>query len=175
MTRYLLYILSPALSALLMHAQPAQEYALKAAVIYNITKFVEWPPYAFKTPSDTLNVCVLGENPFGDALKQALGGKLHENRTFTVREVREAGAASGCHVLFVSASEQKRFRSILEQVSSRATLTIGDADDFALAGGIVDLRLKDLKIQLQVNLAAADRSRIRISSRLLSLAEIIGK
>jgi len=92
-----------------------------------------------------------------------------------VRYPHDSGAASSCHVLFVSASEQKRFRSILEQVSSRTILTIGDADDFAAVGGIVDLRLKDLKIQLQVNLAAAERSRIRISSRLLSLAEIVGK
>jgi|SRR5690242_7834142 len=175
MTRYLIYLLATALAASLMRAQPAPEYALKAAVIYNITKFVEWPPDAFNGRSDPLNVCVFGENPFGDALVQALNGKLHENRRFTVRYPHDSGAASSCHVLFVSASEQKRFRSILEQVSSRTILTIGDADDFAAVGGIVDLRLKDLKIQLQVNLAAAERSRIRISSRLLSLAEIVGK
>ncbi len=175
MTRYLTYALATALAGVTARAQPAPEYALKAAVIYNITKFVEWPPDAFNSRSDPVKVCVLGENPFGDALVQALSGRLHENRNLTVRYLHDSGAAIGCHVLFVSTSEQNRFRSILDQVSSRATLTIGDADDFAALGGIVDLKLEDRKVRIQVNLAAAAKSQIRISSRLLSLAEIVKK
>ena len=175
MTRSLACVLGCALVTSPARAQPAQEYALKAAVLYNITKFVEWPPQAFKGRSDPLTVCVLGENPFGDALIEALNGKLHESRGFNVRNFRDISSAGGCQVLFVSASEQKRFRSILDEVSARATLTIGDADGFTAAGGILNLKLEELKVRLQVNLAAAEKSGIRISSRLLSLAEIVNK
>ena len=175
MTKRVVYIFTIALTASLMRAQLAPEYALKAAVIYNITKFVEWPPNAFKSASDPLDVCLIGEDPFGDALVEALSGKLHENRSFAVRNLRDIGSVRDCQVLFVSASEQKRFRSILEEASSHATLTIGDSDGFTAAGGIVNLRIEQLKIRIQVNLAAAERSRIRISSRLLSLAEIVEK
>jgi|SRR5581483_2779301 len=175
MTRRVVYIVATTLAASLMRAQSAQEYALKAAVIYNITKFVEWPQDAFNGRLDPLHVCVLGENPFGDALVQAFSGKVHDGRSFTVRNLRDMNSAGGCQVLFVSASEQKRFRSILEEASSHSTLTIGDSDGFTAAGGIVNLKLEEQKIRLQINLAAAERGRIRISSRLLSLAEVVGK
>ncbi len=106
MTKGLACILAVALLTSPLPAQPAQEYAVKAAVLYNITKFVEWPPEAFKSRSDPVNVCVLGENPFVDALAEALGGKLHDNRSFAVRYLHDSSAASACQVLFVSASEQ---------------------------------------------------------------------
>jgi YfiR/HmsC-like len=176
MTRYLIYILSTTLAASpLLRAQPPAEYALKAAVLYNVTKFVNWPPGAFQNGSDPVNICVLGEDPFGDVLAEALNGKLHDDRSFVVRYLRNSSAASGCQVLFISASEQKRLRAILEEAPPQGTLTIGDTEDFAAQGGIVSLKLEDRKIRIQVNLAAAAKSRIRISSRLLSLAEIVKK
>ena len=161
------------LATALMGGEPAEEYALKAAVLYNVTRFVEWPPEAFKSPSDPITICILGENPFGDALKQAVDGKTHDGRKFVVRQVPDVSKAGTCQVLFISSSEQKRFRSILTEVPSRATLTVGDTGGFTNQGGVVNLSVEGQKIRLQVNLAAANHAHIRISSRLLGLAEIV--
>ncbi len=153
--------------------QGAEEYALKAAVIYNITKFVEWPPEAFTSPSDRITICVLGENPFGDALNQAVTGKAHDGRMFAVRKVPDASAVNGCQILFVSSSERARFRTILESVPSRGTLTIGDTEGFASQGGIVNLKVESGKIRIRINVGVAEQQKLRISSRLLGLAEIV--
>src|SRR5689334_4468687 len=106
-------ILGIHLAATVARAQMAEEYTLKAAVLYNVTKFVEWPPEAFRSSSDPVAICVLGENPFGDALSQAVGGKLHDGRKFAVRQVNDVSKANGCQILFVSSSEQKRLHAIL--------------------------------------------------------------
>jgi hypothetical protein len=151
----------------------AEEYTLKAAVLYNVTKFVEWPPEAFRSSSDPVAICVLGDNPFGDALSQAVGGKVHDGRKFAVRQVNDVSKASGCQILFVSSSEQKRLHSILVGTPSGGTLTISDTEGFTAEGGIVNLRVEGDKIRLQINVGAAERQRVRISSRLLGLAEIV--
>ena len=166
-------ILGIHLAAAVTHEQTVDEYVLKAAVLYNVTRFVEWPPDAFKSPSDPIAVCILGENPFGDELSQVVSGKVHDGRKFTVRRVPDVSEAHGCQILFVSSSEQKRFRSILEGVPSRGTLTIGDTEGFSAQGGIITLLLEGEKIHLHVNVGVAERARVRISSRLLGLAEIV--
>lgn len=156
-------------------AQSAEEYALKAAVLYNVTKFVEWPREAFKGPGDPVQVCILGDNPFGDTLSQAVGGKIHDGRTFAVRQVPDIEKTRDCQVLFISASEQKRFRAILDGIPAYGTLTVGDTETFATEGGILNLKVEGVRIRLQVNVSAAEQHGIRISSRLLGLAEIVRK
>ena len=88
----------------------ADEYRVKAAFLYNFAKFVEWPPQAFKSPSDPIVIGVLGKNPFGDALADEVAGKTLGGRAFQVREVTDAQQASGCQIVFVSSSERKRLR-----------------------------------------------------------------
>jgi hypothetical protein len=83
-------------------AQVIEEYQIKAAFIYNFAKFVEWPPQAFKTSTDPITICVLGQNPFGNALEQAVSGKTVEGRTFVVRQLSSELPATGCQILFVS-------------------------------------------------------------------------
>jgi hypothetical protein len=161
------------LAAALTPGQTPAEYALKAAVLYNITKFVEWLPEAFKNPADPIAICVLGENPFGDTLNQVVSGKVRDGRKFAVRQISDVSNANGCQILFVSSSEQKHFHSILEGAPSRGTLTIGDTEGFATKGGIVNLRVEGDKIRLQINVGVAEKQRIRVSSRLLGLADIV--
>jgi hypothetical protein len=149
----------------------ADEYPVKAAFLFNFAKFVEWPVAAFKGPEDPLAICVLGQNPFGTALEDVVRDKAVANRAFVVRGVLNTQQATSCQILFVSASERKRFRILLDELKGRSILTVGEADDFTASGGIINFRLKDARVRIEIDAKAAERAGLHISSKLLSLAE----
>ena len=144
----------------------ADEYPVKAAFLFNFAKFVEWPAVAFKSPEDPIAICVLGQDPFGTALEEVVRNKTVANRTFVVREVLNAQQAITCQIVFVSASERKRFRLLLDGLKGRSILTVGEADDFTASGGIINFKLKDARVRIEIDAGAADRAGLRISSKL---------
>jgi hypothetical protein len=153
--------------------QTAEEYQVKAAFLYNFAKFVEWPTQAFKGSNDPITVCVLGQNPFGNALELAISGKSVAGRPFVVREIASANQAAGCHILFVSSSERKRFRSILGDLKIGGMLTVGEAQGFTADGGVINFKLEGGRIRFEINLDAAQQEQLRVSSKLLSLADVV--
>lgn len=155
--------------------QPALEYQVKAAFLYNFAKFVEWPPQSFKSPQDPISICILGQNPFGDALVETVHGKTVGGRSLVVRQLEDAREAPSCHILFVRFSEQKRLRSVLEAISGGGVLTVGETDTFTADGGIINFKIDGEKIRFQINIAATKREELHISSKLLRLAEIVGE
>ena len=164
-----------ALTAALLQAgadgTPVDEYQLKAVFLFNFAKFVEWPPQAFASPRDPFAICVLGDSPFGAALDDAVRGKTVEARPIAIRLVSSGEQARTCQILFVSASERKNMRGLLEALRSRCVLTVGDTEDFTANGGIVRFKMKDGRVRIEIDADAAGRANLRISSRLLSLAE----
>ena len=149
------------------------EYRVKAAFLYNFAKFVEWPAQSFNGAGDPLTICVLGENPFGRGLVEIVRGQVAGGRRLAVRQVADVRQAGGCHILFVSSSERSRSRSILETLNPAGVLTVGESEGFAAEGGVMNLKLEGGRIRIEVNLEAANRGHLRISSKLLSLALIV--
>jgi hypothetical protein len=156
-------------------AQAADEYRIKAAFLYNFAKFVEWPAQAFKSSSDPIVIGVVGKNPFGNTLTEAVAGKTWEGRTFQVREVVDAPQAAGCQIVFVSASERKRLGPLLNRIGNSAVLTVGETENFASEGGMITFKIEAGSVRLQINVEAARKQQLRISAKLLSLAEIVEK
>jgi len=156
-------------------AQTTDEYMVKAAFLYNFAKFVEWPPHSFKSASDPIVIGVLGKNSFGDALTSVISGKTFEGRPFRVREVADAPQAAGCQILFISSSERKQLETLLRQIGNPGVLTVGETDNFTSDGGIVNFKIENGSVRLQINVAAARRQQLHISAKLLSLAEIVEK
>jgi len=105
-------------------------------------------------------------------LEETVRGKVVGNRTFAVRQISDTQQASGCHIIFVTASETKRFLVVLEELESKHALTITETDGVDLNGGVIGLSLKDGRVRIEIDPAAAERAKLRISSKLLSLAEI---
>ncbi|HEY2844072.1 MAG TPA: YfiR family protein [Bryobacteraceae bacterium] len=161
-------------AASLAHAEGpvVDEYQIKAAFLFNFAKFVEWPAAAFKSVDEPFAICVLGHNPFGSALSDVVQGKTVANRPFIVREVSTIQQAGSCHILFVSSSEQRRVRSLMEELRGSTTLTVGETDDFGANGGVITFKLKDSRVRITINPGCAQRAQLRISSKLLSLAEV---
>lgn len=154
---------------------PAQidEAHVKAAFLYNFAKFVEWPAHTFKSPKDPITICVFDQSSFANALEDVVAGKTVEGRPLVVRRILEITPKCNCQILFVGSSERKRFRALAASMKDAPILVVGEAEGFATIVGIINLKLENGKIRFEINLEAAERSQLRISSKLLSLAEIV--
>jgi hypothetical protein len=152
-----------------VESQPVDEYQVKAAFLLNFAKFVEWPATTFKTPGNPISICVLGTNPFGRSLEEAASGKSMDGRKFAVRQIGEMGQASGCQILFVPSQQKKG----VQEASPPGVLIVGESEGFASCGGIIGFKLDSGRVRLEINVEAAERRNLRISSKLLSLAQIV--
>lgn len=157
----------------LSSAQGPTEHQVKAAFLYNFAKFVEWPIEAFATPASPLQLCVLGEDPFGSDLKDIVKGKVVAGHEVEVLNPDNLQQCKNCHILFVSPSERARARQILEALQDKSVLTIGDTKGFAEQGGMINFVLENDRVRFEINLKAAERARLRISSKLLNVAKLV--
>jgi hypothetical protein len=150
--------------------QAASEYDIKAAFLYNFTKFVEWPPQAFPAQSSQLKVCVLGENPFGKILESVIEGEEVQGRRLSFLRVDVLHNPGFCHVLFISRSERERIPAILTAVQGSPVLTVSEMDGFLEKGGAINFKVQDGKVRFEINQGAAERAGLKMSSKLLRLA-----
>jgi hypothetical protein len=151
--------------------RPAAEYEVKAAFLYNFAKFVAWPA---GSGGNEFVITILGEDPFGSALDEALAGKEVERRRVVVHRASRLEDLGRTQILFISDSERSRLPVVLKQVEGLGVLTVGEMDRFAEQGGVIHFRTEDRRVRLVVNTAAAERAGLRISSELLKLARIVG-
>ena len=155
----------------LCRAEQFNEYQVKAAFLYSFAKFVEWPPETFPSPTAEIGICVLGEDPFRALLDSTVQSKTVEGRPLTVYRLANLPIGTKCKILFIAASERYRLAAVLDALPF-GVLTVGDLPEFANRGGVIGLQLEGERIRLIVNLTAAGKARLRISSRLLGLATI---
>lgn len=152
-------------------AQASSEYQVKAAFLYNFAKFVEWPGEAFSDGSAPLVIGVIGDDPFGGALDQAINGKTIGGRSLVVRRLKWGQNLRSCHILFIGSSERKRLGQIIQSLKGASVLTVGDTGEFFQQGGIINFILEESRVKFEINSRMADQSRLRISSKLLALAK----
>ena len=150
----------------------SREYLIKAAILYNFARFTRWPAEAFASADAPLELCVIGVDPFGDALA-TLDGKRVGSRSLNTRLIAEPAMIDGCHVLFVSASERGRLAEVLAASSRAAVLTVADIPEFSQAGGIITLNIVEDRTRFDVNRLAADRAGLALSAKLLRLADSV--
>jgi len=154
-------------------AQPT-EYELKAAFVYNFAKFVEWPEDAFVSPAESLRIGILGNDPFGDALPAVIAGRSAAGRGIELRRYRRPADVSGCQILFIRPPEGELPR-VLRALDPRGVLTVGEGEAFAREGGVIGLVMEENRVTFEVNLEAAERAHLTLSSKLLQLARRVGR
>jgi hypothetical protein len=153
-------------------APPAQEYQVKAAFIYNFAKFIEWPPGVFPDSQAPLVLCIVGVDPFGLAL-DTLQEKTVKDRKLVIHKSTQVGDLASCHMAFICASEKERLAQLLNVLQQAHVLTISDGESFLQAGSIIDLITVNNKIGFEINMDAAQRAGLTISSQLLKLATTV--
>lgn len=150
-------------------AQQATESQVKAAYLYNFGKFVRWQPDPAAS-SDSMQICVLGKDPFGPILDATIAGETIDSKKIIVRRITTVQEAPQCRILFVSASEEHRMRPIIAAAQRYGELTVSDIPHFAEQGGIIEFVTQDGKIRFEVNRGAALQSHVELSSQLLKVA-----
>jgi hypothetical protein len=148
------------------------EADLKAAVLYNFTKYVEWPAEAFASAEEPLVVGVFGEESFTKTLRTLLADKTAHKHPFVVRRLTNDAEAKGCHILFFQANETRRMGRLYETIKRSPILTIGESEEFMDQGGMVNLFFEDKQVRFEVHPPTAENAKLSVSSRLLRLAKI---
>jgi uncharacterized protein DUF4154 len=151
----------------------AGEYELKAAMLYNLMKFVDWPPSDYPNSQAPQLLCVLGADPFGHSLASLASKASPNDRPVQIRHVQDDGGMLACQVLYISSSERKRLAQILSNLKTADVLTVGEMSQFAARGGMVQFALEGKRVRFEINLDAASQSRLKISSHLLALAHVL--
>jgi hypothetical protein len=154
-------------------AQVAEEHELKAAFLYNFTQFVEWPEDAFPRIDTPFRFCVVGSDAVGEFLAELVAGERIRGRPLEVRRYGRARDARACHTVFLGADQDPRELRWVSGVGEGRVLTVGESAEFLSAGGLLRFRLQRGRIRLQVNDAARQDSRLRISSKLLQLCDVV--
>jgi hypothetical protein len=147
---------------------PPGEYEVKTAFIFNFIKFVEWPA-ASLGPGNTINLCILGSLPGGAALN-GLDGQGVAGKRLAVRHAVSAEDLHGCQAVFIAGSEERGLHRILGALAGANVLTIGDTDGFARDGVIINFYLERKKVRFEINIEAAQRAGLKLSSQLIRLA-----
>jgi hypothetical protein len=151
----------------------SSEYEVKAAFLYNFARFVDWPSQAFPGEENSPFTLCLAGDPFEGALDKILQGETLDRRPLTVRRMSADNDIHGCHILYVGPSEARRVPEILNNLGNAPILTVGETDDFIDNGGIVRFVKTGSRIHFQINPDAAQSASLKVSSRLLHLADIV--
>ena len=155
---------------------PAEiEYQIKASFVYTVAKFVDWPLGSFPSAGAPLTLGVLADDKaVSDAIAAALKGKRVHDRPLVVRQVHDARRARECQILYVGGGRAATDPGVLGLAAARGVLTVGEGRTFAQDGGILGLTLQESMVQFEVNIEAAQKAGLVISSKILRLGRVIG-
>lgn len=153
--------------------QSVDESQVKAAYLYNFTKFVEWPATAFAGPDDPFVICVVGDDHTGDVLERSLQQKRAYGRSLRVRRPHSPDEFKSCHILFVGFSERERTAKVLRALRGESVLSVGQSEEFLPLGGMINLARHDRTIELEINPEVPNAAGLKVSSRLLVVARVV--
>lgn len=142
------------------------EYDVKAAFLYNFPKFIELPG------DTTVTLCIIGDDPFEDAIN-ALEGSMTAGKRLVVKRVSSVEAIPACQILFISSSEHNQLEPIMKYSRTKQMLTVGDTPGYVQQGVVINFYMENNKVKIEINVDAAEQRKLKISSRLLSLARIV--
>ena len=148
---------------------PMPEYAVKAAYLYQFSRFTAWPASAMGNPDASVSLCILGTNPFSTEL-DALTGKFIHQHGVSIKLLTQIPDTAGCLILFISQSQQPRLQEILATVKNHSMLTVSDIEGFAQMGGMIEFVPEGATIRFAINTRSSSTAGISLSSKLLRLA-----
>ena len=160
-------------AALFAQAEAPKDSSVKAVFLHNLTQFVEWPASAFQSTDTPLVIGILGEDPFGRHLEEAIEGEENNGHSMVVRHFDTEKDIEICHVLFINLPDPAQTGRILAKLQGKSILTVSDSEGFLEAGGMVQLVQADNKMHFRINPDAYSAGDLKVSSKLLRVAEVI--
>jgi hypothetical protein len=165
--------LAPPGRGLAADPEAVSEYQVKAAFLYNFTKFVEWPNSSFAATNAAFVIGIVGNDPFGGTLDEVVKSGQAHGRLLQVKRLKSGDRIGDCQILFVSRSETGNIESFLQDLGQQPVLTVGDAEGDAARGLMINLIVVKGSVKMEINRQRAEQSHLQISSKLLGLAKIV--
>jgi len=150
----------------------SREYRIKAAYLYNLSKFITWPNEATISQETPITLCVYGYNPF-DKYLDKLRERPVKGRTISVRHIAENQPMDDCQLLFISQHNAAGPKMLAAPAPFPPILTVSDDPDFLMRGGMVALITVNNNVQLDINLTRAKQAGFTFSASLLEVAHRI--
>jgi hypothetical protein len=147
------------------------EYLIKAAYLYHFAMFVDWPADAFSSKDSPIVIGIVGNDPFGPAIDDTVRDKRIDGRRLVVRRLDWTQDLRQCHILFLA--DGGRIAEVARRVSGLSVLIVGETQDLASHGAVINFRIEGNRVRFDINVDAAKRSHLTISSQLLNLARIV--
>jgi len=152
-------------------SQVVSESALKAAFLLNFVKFTEWPADV-RPPTSPLVLCS-ADQTVSPELERTVAGQKVEQHPLSVSRVSLDGPLRDCALLYVGKVDRGKTVQLAQALDGAGVLTVGDEQAFAAAGGMIGLFVEDGRMRFAINIGAAERGRVRMSAKLLTLARIV--
>ena len=156
-------------------ADGPSEFEVKAAFIQKFTSFIAWPHYTFHYDDSPFVIGILGENPFGEALVAIVADKNFGGRPFEIRQFDSPEEVRQCQILYIDEGRFPDLAATLGALDGDGLLTIGNHADFTQHGGVLRFLVEEQRVRFEINVGAAERHNLKISSKLLSLARVVGR
>lgn len=147
------------------------ESRVKAAFLYKFVGFVEWPASSFAGPDTPVTIAVIGAEPIAAELSQMVSGRTVNNRPISVKRLKTGETLAGVHVLFIGADAGSRLSQIAQTAQSRSILTVTESAEALAQGSIINFVIADRRVRFEISLDAAEKSKLKLSSRLLAVAQ----
>lgn len=148
------------------------EAKVKSGFLLNFARYVEWPATSFTSSNSPVTIGVLGQDSLGRNLDVTVEAKTVEGHPVQVKRGRRLADLEDAHVIFIAVSERERLRSVLAELEGKAVLTVSEVEGFTAAGGMIQLKkTRQGTMRFDINKDAADKARLKISSKLLKLAD----
>ena len=154
-------------------APPAKEHQLKAAFLYNFTKFIEWPAQSFQDTNSPFIIGVVGTGPLCAEVERAVKDRKVNGRALLARPIETVEQARSVHLLFICGSEDARLGEFLNPPQGANILTVGESDLFVRGGGAINFVLQADKLRFEINIRAAERAGLKVSAQLQKLAKTV--
>ena len=156
-------------------AMKASDQEVKAALLFRVAKFIEWPSSAFDDAKSPFIMCVVGDELRVQAF-ETIHGKALNGRLVVVRRITGDMLDLGqCHAAFFPDDSDADVDYALGKLQSAPVLTVGENDAFVRRGGTLALVTRDQRVQFTIHLAASKRAQLKVSSQLLQLADVVGE
>ena len=150
----------------------ADEYAIRAAMVFNLARFIDWPPSKLDPEHPEFAICILGSDPIAVDLESVLKNKSVGTRPVVLRHLNSVDASNSCNMLYVGAGQRGTVARAAAQLARNAVVTVSDVSNTDNPAQVIGLPTLDEHVHIDVNLGAAQRSGVTISSRLLHLATV---
>ncbi len=168
-----------ALAAAPAMAQPqataGMERKVKAAFLYKFLGYTEFPPSAFADAASPVVIGVVEADELAQELARIVSGRTVLGRSIAVKSFRENEAPAGIQLLFVGGSAGSRLRTVLKAAQPAPMLVVTEAENGLRQGSVINFKIVDERVRFDISLEAADKNSVKLSSRLLTVANHVHK